>query len=177
MNISRKRARSRLPLLLLTLLLVLTGCQKTTQFTYEGTDYFAETEIVMNGLGVNYEPAVEKTVVVAAAFNTQGIGYLQEHQLHDFSTITINTVPGGRVVVSVPYNETEPYRWRLVLNESRTQSRPFRPAVAAPRPDRVYDRLNFLLEPEFDSDITFVLEDGSGNRKLTFLASIRGITP
>ena len=157
-------------------MLLLSACQKTTQFNYEsGVDPFVEAQNVMNGLGVNFNPAVEKIVILAAAFNENGIGMLQEHQLHDFSSITINTNPGGKIVISVPFDPQKPYHWRLILNESKTSSKLFLPEVLDKKMDLIYDRLNFLIEPTFDTDITFVLEDDIGNRQVTFLASIRGV--
>lgn len=176
MKHTEKHSKPKSILLLLSILLILTACQKTTQFTYEaGGDYLKEASTVMDGLG-QFNPQVEKIVVMAAVFNENGIGMLQEHQLYDFSSITINTVPGGKIVLSVPDDPQDSFHWRLVLNESKTSSKIYLPTVVDKKANQVYDRLNYLLEPDFDTDITFVLEDDTGHRKMTFLTSIRGIT-
>lgn len=178
MKLFKHSPRPKLIMLFLMLMLLLSACQKTTQFNYDSAgDPFVEAENVMNGLGANFNPAVEKIVVLAAAFNNDGIGMLQEHQLHDFSSITINSTPGGKIVISVPLDPSKPYHWRLILNESKKSSRPFVPTVLDKKADLIYDRLNYLIEPSFDTDITFVLEDDLGNRQVTFLAAIRGVDP
>ena len=175
MKFPSKHPKSRLVVLFLTLMVFLTACQKTTQFNYRITDDpYTVAENVMNDLVDNFNPAVEKTVILAVAFNDNEIGLLQEHQLHDFSTITINSNPGGRIIISVPYDPQGPSRWRLLLNESKTSSKPYLPVVMNTKPDLTYDRLNFLIEPSFDTDLTFVLEDDVGNRTITFLAALRG---
>lgn len=175
MKFPSKHPKSRLVVLFLTLMVFLTACQKTTQFNYRITDDpYTVAENVMNDLVDNFNPAVEKTVILAVAFNDNEIGLLQEHQLHDFSTITINSNPGGRIIISVPYDPQGPSRWRLLLNESKTSSKLYLPVVMNTKPDLTYDRLNFLIEPSFDTDLTFVLEDDVGNRTITFLAALRG---
>lgn len=175
MKFLNKSAKPRLAVFLLSLMVLLTACQKTTQFSYLNTgDYFTQAENIMNDLVATFNPEVEKTVILATAFNDNGIGLLQEHQLHDFSTITINSNPSGKIIISVPYNPQGSSRWRLLLNESKTSSKPFLPVVANQKANILYDRLNFLIEPTFDTDITFVLEDDMGNREITFLAALRG---
>lgn len=174
MKLQKQSTPRLIPLFFLSVLLLLAGCQKSTQFNYvENGDYFSSAEQVMNDLA-SFTPSAEKTVILAASFNGNGIGLLQEHQLHDFSSITINTVSGGKIIISVPLNPSELYRWHLIRNESRTSSQSYIPKITAQKADPVEQRINYLIEPEFDTDVTFVLEDDLGNRKMTFQAVIKG---
>lgn len=158
----------------LLLAVMLTSCQRTVQFSYDpAQDPFQAAEEVMDSLVKNYNTEVERMMVVALAFNG-GTGILQEHQLYDFSTIQVQTVPGGKVIVSLPKDSAGDDTWTLVRNESKTSSRPFLPMVVQTKPGMDYERLNFLLEPVSDTDVTAVLEDQTGNRKMTFRISIRG---
>lgn len=176
-NHSRKHRRSRLILLSLVMILTLTACQKSTQFNYDpNEDPIGEVARVMNDLAVDYNPPVERMVIVVASLN-DGTGLLSEHHSYDFSNISIQSSPGGKVVVSVPDDPTDASTWNLVRNINKTSSRPVRPQVIVNRADGIsYDRLSFLIEPEMNSDTTFVLEDDLGNRTMTFRLSITGFT-
>lgn len=167
--------RNRFWLLSLMMLLLLTSCQKTTQFSYDPkADPIQQVEQTMNDLKIDYNPPVERMVIVAAALK-DGVGFLQEHHLYDFSNINLQTSPGGKIIISVPQDPSQKGSWKLVKNVNQTSSRPFLPEVFKSLPGVQYDRLNFLLEPTLDSDTTFVFEDEVGNRKMTFRVNISGL--
>lgn len=163
-------------LLVLCLCLVLTACQKTTQFTYDAAaDHFAEAARTMEDLVIDYDPPVERMVVIALVMN-EGTGYLQEHQLYDFSNINLGVQPGSRIMISVPADPATTARWSLVRNETRTSSQPFVPRVMRePEAGVVYDRMNFLLEPAMDTSVTFVREDDQGGDRFTFRVNLTGL--
>lgn len=171
----KQRPVKSLPLICcLVLALLLTACQRTIQISYDpAADPFQEAELILNTSGINYNPDVEKMVVVALSFN-DGTGILQEHQLYDFSTITVQTVPGGKVILSLPKDPAAGDTWTLLRNENKTSSQAFAPMVMQTKPGQDYSRVNILFEPVLDTDVTAVLEDEIGNRKMTLRLSIRG---
>lgn len=171
-----RRVSSARLVLVLGLVFLLTACQKTTQFTYDpAADPFAVAARTMEDLVIDYDPPVERMVVMALVMN-EGTGYLQEHHLYDFSNINLGIQPGSRIMISVPVDPAMTARWSLVRNESRTSSQTFVPQVMhEPEPGAVYDRMNFLLEPEMDTAITFVREDEQGGDRFTFRVNLTGL--
>lgn len=172
----QSRPRWHRLLLGLFLAVFLTGCQKTTQFTYDPSkDLFTEAEQAMEGLGIDYNPPVERTVVVALVMH-EGTGLLQEHHLYDFSNVNLDVPPGGHVIISVPRDPASPARWSLVRNETRTSSRAYEPDFMLNRkPDTSYSRINYLIEADLNANISFVLEDDEGNRTITFRVNLTGL--
>lgn len=161
--------------LVVTAVLTLTACQKTTPFSYDPeADILAEAEKVISGPGIVFDPNVEKIIVITAAFNADGEGVLQEYQMGEFGVATVNTVPGGKVVVSVPLDPKDGSHWQLSLNEHKTSSRPYLPSVYQPTAGKDYHRLNFLLEPTFNSDVYFTLFSAEGDQLWTFRVTIQG---
>ncbi|PKK40180.1 hypothetical protein ABB02_00539 [Clostridiaceae bacterium JG1575] len=168
--------RRRRPLLLiLTFLLFLTGCQRTTQVSYDQKkDPFAEAARIMNDLGIDYQPEKEKITVLVTNFGPQGIGYLQEHRIYDFGTVAVRGQKGNQVVVSLPYDPKDGKTWRMVLNEYPVKSQPFMPEVVGKKPEIAYNRMNFLLSPPYDGSIAFRLMNDEGEKGHTFRVDFSG---
>lgn len=161
-------------ILVFTAMLTLTACQKTTPFSYDmDADVLREAQRIIGGPGIVFAPEVERIVVITAAFHGDGSGVLQEYQMSEFGLATVNTVPGGKVVVSVPLNSSDGSHWQLSLNENKTSSQTYLPNVYQPVPGTDYHRLNFLLEPEFGSDVHFTLFSSEGDMLWTFRVTIQ----
>lgn len=160
----------------LAMVLLLTGCQKSTQFTYDiEKDPIEEVERVMEDLMVDYNPPVERMVIVSATLH-DGNGLLQEHHLYDLSNITLHVSPGDELVISVPDNPSDANTWKLIRNDNPVSSQPFQPEIIPNRQADVnYDRLNFLMKPEVNADTTFTLENDVGERSMSFRVSIMGL--
>lgn len=161
----------------LAVVFLLTGCQKSTQFTYDTEkDPVLEVERVMDDLMVDYNPPVERMVIVAATLH-EGNGLLQEHHLYDLSNITLHVSLGDEIVISVPDNPHDTSGWKLIRNDNPVTSQTFQPEIIANRQEGVnYDRLNFLINPEVNADTTFTLVSDVGERSMSFRVSIMGLT-
>ncbi len=161
----------------MTMILSLTACQKTTPFVYDSeADLLTEAEKIISGPGLVFDPTTEKIVVITAAFNGGGEGVLQEYQMGKFGAANVNTLPGGKVVVSVPHDPRDGTYWQLTLNEHKATSRAYLPEVYEPLEGVEYDRLNFLLEPQFDSEVFFTRLTSDGDELWTFKVAIHGTT-
>lgn len=164
--------------LILSALMILTGCQKTTPFTYDpGAEVLDEAQRIISGPGIVFDPKIEKIVVITAAFHSGGEGLLQEYQMADFGVATVNTAIGEPVVISVPHDPMDGSQWQLSLNEHRTSSRAYLPEVFQAAAGQDYHRLNFLVEPTFSSDVHFTRYSAEGDRLWTFRVTLQTPAP